>query len=129
MRLAAASSSRNANDLLSRISLGDPPVALIDVFEANVCGRRIPLGKPYPDIFLTAAAELGVNPSACLVIEDATAGVLAAKAGGMRALGVARHGDAALLRSAGADLVVSSLDEIDMGALSRGELSLRREAA
>ena len=44
-------------------------------------------------IFLTAAEELGLSPEACFVIEDATSGVQAAKAGGFAAIGVARLGD------------------------------------
>jgi beta-phosphoglucomutase len=56
------------------------------------------------------------------VVEDATAGVAAGVAGGMATLGVARLGDAALLRDAGADLVVSDLDEVDTAALAEGWL-------
>jgi beta-phosphoglucomutase len=56
------------------------------------------------------------------VVEDAPAGVRAAKAGGMSAIGVARHGDAASLRAAGADLVVRSLSEVDVAALTAGVL-------
>jgi len=72
-----------------------------------------------------AAEELGVAPAGCLVIEDASAGILAARAGGMLGLGIARLADAALLRSAGADLVVSSLDEVDVDALVAGRLATR----
>jgi XFP N-terminal domain len=57
-------------------------------------------------------------------VEDAPAGILAARNAGMAALGVARLGDEALLREAGADLVVTSLDRIDMAALAGGTLSL-----
>jgi beta-phosphoglucomutase len=63
-----------------------------------------------------------VAPAVCLVVEDAPAGVEAAKAGGMAALGVARLGDEALLRAAGADLVVTSLDEVAMDPLAEGLL-------
>ena len=73
-----------------------------------------------------AAAELGIAPADCLVVEDATAGVEAAKAGRMTALGVARLGDEALLRAAGADLVVTGLDEVVAGALTEGRLLPRR---
>jgi beta-phosphoglucomutase-like phosphatase (HAD superfamily) len=92
---------------------------LLDMFDANVCGRDFAQGKPAPDIFLAAAAELGVLPEQCVVIEDAQSGVQAAKAGGMAAIGVARLDDAALLRSAGADWVVTSLDELPVAALER----------
>jgi beta-phosphoglucomutase len=98
---------------------------LFDVFAANVCGRDLRQGKPHPEIFLLAAEELGVNPSGCLVVEDAPVGVTAARAGGMVALGVARLGDAASLRAAGAHLVVTSLDEVAVEALAHDQLRTR----
>jgi beta-phosphoglucomutase len=140
--MAVASSSRNANELLQRIVLREPSpngpedlddkepgATLLSLFSANVCGREFAHGKPHPDIFLAAASELGVDPKRCLVIEDATSGVLAAKAGGMTALGVARLGDEQMLRDAGADLVVQSLDEVDVPALAWSTLIRRRQAA
>ena len=120
-RLAVASSSKNANEMMQLIRV-DAGRTLLDVFAANVCGRDLRRGKPDPEIFLLAAADLGVAPAVCLVVEDAPAGVEAAKAGGMAALGVARLGDEALLRAAGADLVVTSLDEVAMDPLAEGLL-------
>jgi beta-phosphoglucomutase-like phosphatase (HAD superfamily) len=61
------------------------------------------------------------------VVEDAPAGIEAARAGNMAALGVARHDDAAFLRTAGADLVVTSLDDVAVDELAAGRL--RRRAA
>jgi HAD superfamily hydrolase (TIGR01509 family) len=52
--------------------------------EVLVCSGETPRGKPYPDPFLKAANQLGVEPSRCLVFEDAVAGVQAAEAAGMR---------------------------------------------
>jgi beta-phosphoglucomutase len=124
LRLAAASSSKNANQMMQLIRI-DHGRTLLDVFAANVCGRDLRHGKPHPEIFLLAAAELGTIPSGCLVVEDAPAGVEAAKAGGMLALGVARLGDDALLRAAGADLVVTSLDQVAANALIEGRLRAR----
>jgi beta-phosphoglucomutase-like phosphatase (HAD superfamily) len=60
-----------------------------------------------------------------MVIEDASSGVQAAKAGGMAAIGLSRADDADLLAAAGADLVVTSLDDVDRDALTRGELTTR----
>ena len=57
-------------------------------------------------------------------MEDAPAGVEAAKAGAMRAIGIARKDDAELLAAAGADIVVETLDEVDLGALSDGRLAV-----
>jgi beta-phosphoglucomutase len=73
-------------------------------------------------MFLTAAEELGVEQEHAMVIEDASAGVEAAKAGGMAALGIARADDEDLLAAAGADIVVTSLDEVDVAALADGRL-------
>jgi beta-phosphoglucomutase len=126
LRLAVASSSKNANEMMRLIRV-DPERTLLDVFAANVCGRDLRRGKPDPEIFLLAAAELGIAPAACLVVEDAPVGVEAAKAGGMVALGVARLKDEALLRAAGADLVVTSLDAVAADALAGGRLRARPE--
>jgi len=60
------------------------------------------------------------------VTEDASAGVQAAKAGAMAAIGIARADDADLLATAGADLVVTTLDDIDTAALSEGRLVSRK---
>jgi beta-phosphoglucomutase-like phosphatase (HAD superfamily) len=140
--IAAASSSTNANMFLGRIFIDDlaqgerlftrgfeQGPTLVDQFDANVCGRDFAHGKPHPEIFLTAAAELGVRAAGCLVVEDATSGVQAAKAAAMRVIGVARLGDDELLRAAGADLVVPSLDCVSMTALAHGKVERRRAAA
>ena len=87
--MAVASSSKNANQMMRVIRL-DSGQSLLDVFSANVCGRDLRQGKPDPEIFLLAAAELRVEPAQCFVVEDAPAGIEAARAGGMTALGVAR---------------------------------------
>jgi beta-phosphoglucomutase-like phosphatase (HAD superfamily) len=123
-RMAVASASKNANQMMQpmRLDNGQP---LPDAFSVNVCGRDFCHGKPDPEIFLTAAAELGVAPTHCLVIEDAPAGIEAARAGGMAGLGIARHGDADLLRRAGADLVVTGLDEIAFEWLREDRLCRR----
>ena len=79
----------------------DSGQSLLDIFSANVCGRDLRQGKPNPEIFLLAAAELRIAPAHCFVAEDAPAGIEAARAGDMAALGVARHGDAALAAGGG----------------------------
>jgi beta-phosphoglucomutase len=133
--VAVASSSKNAGLFLTRIRLdvfaaerGLPydfvrdGLTLQDLFDADISGRDFEHGKPHPMIFLTAAAELRIPPERCVVIEDATSGVQAAKAGGMAALGVARMHDQAALEEAGAGLVVTSLDEVAIDALAGGRL-------
>jgi beta-phosphoglucomutase-like phosphatase (HAD superfamily) len=133
--LAAASSSKNADLIMDQIQMDavaagrrpDSPVVrpgltLLGLLDADVSGRDLPRGKPDPLIFLTAASELGVAPGGCFVVEDAPSGVQAAKAGAMAAIGVARVHDQDVLRGAGADLVVGSLDEVSRDALVAGQL-------
>jgi beta-phosphoglucomutase len=122
--LAVASSSKNASQMMRPIRL-DSGQSLLDAFSVNVCGRDLRQGKPNPEIFLLAAAELRVAPEHCFVVEDAPAGIEAARAGRMTALGVARLRDAALLWTAGAHLVVTSLDEIAIDGLADGRLRRR----
>jgi HAD superfamily hydrolase (TIGR01509 family) len=122
-RIAAASSSKNANEMMQAVRLGGG--SLFDIFSANVCGRDLPHGKPDPAIFLIAAEELHVEPANCFVAEDAPAGVEAARRGGMTALGIARNDDAASLQVAGANLVVTDFDEIAIDALADGRLCRR----
>jgi beta-phosphoglucomutase-like phosphatase (HAD superfamily) len=70
---------------------------------------------------LAAAQALGLPPGQCIVVEDAPAGIAAARAGGMYAIGVARFHDVASLRAAGADLVTSRLDTIAVDELLYGD--------
>jgi beta-phosphoglucomutase len=119
--MAVASSSKNANAMLRQIHLADGR-NLLSVFNANVCGRDLRHGKPDPEIFELAAKELHMTPEHCFVAEDAPAGIEAARAGGMAALGVARLHDEVGLRSAQADLVVPSLDDVQLEALAGGLL-------
>jgi beta-phosphoglucomutase-like phosphatase (HAD superfamily) len=139
--VAAASSSKNADLFLRRIRLDTfadeqgisspqlrPGLTLLDLFDADVSGRDFAHGKPHPEMFLTAAHELGVDPPEAIVLEDAVAGVEAARAGGMAAIGIARADDADLLAAADADIVVTSLDEVDMEALVAGRLATRAGA-
>lgn len=83
-------------------------------FRAIVSGDDVRQGKPHPEVFLTAAAKLGVEPNRCVVFEDAVAGVEAAHAGGMKCVAVTfvGHHPADRLRAAGADLVVESLETL-----------------
>jgi beta-phosphoglucomutase-like phosphatase (HAD superfamily) len=126
LRVAAASSSKNAKLYLRRIRVpARPDLTLLDLFDVDVSGRDFARGKPDPEMFLAAARELDVEPDRALVVEDAEAGVVAAKAGGMAGLGVARADDAELLAAAGADMVVETLDEVDVDALADGRLARR----
>ena len=80
-RLSLGSSSKNAKFILEKINL-------MDAFDAISDGTNIQRSKPDPEVFLKGAEFLGVDPVDCLVVEDAFAGVDAAKAGGMMAAGI-----------------------------------------
>lgn len=121
LRLALASSSKNAAAMLARLRLPDGRT-LLSLFDADLSGRDVPKGKPDPALFLLAAEAVGTPPAQCVVVEDAPAGITAARAAGMASLGIARLGDEALLREAGADLVVTSLDQVEIAALATGAL-------
>jgi beta-phosphoglucomutase-like phosphatase (HAD superfamily) len=133
--IAAASSSKNAGAFLRLVRLDEfaekeglsydflrPGYTLLDILDGDVSGRDFGQGKPHPEIFLAAAEELGLPPAECFVVEDAANGVQAAKAGNMAALGLARADDEEALAQAGADLVVTSLDDVSLGALAEGHL-------
>jgi beta-phosphoglucomutase len=87
--------------------------------DATVSGETVAYGKPAPDIFLAAAAKVGVPPARCLVIEDAVAGVQAAHAGGMRCLAVRRAGQADAPGLEAADYVAGSLAQVDVALVNR----------
>ena len=63
-------------------------LGLADAFEAIVSAEDVQQGKPDPEVFLMAAARLGVAPARCTVIEDSAQGVEAARRAGMRCIGV-----------------------------------------
>jgi beta-phosphoglucomutase len=86
-------------------------------FAAVVTGMDVTRGKPDPQVFLLAAERIAISPRHCLVVEDAPAGVAAARAAGMKCLGLASTGrDPAEL--AAADGVVGSLREVTANVIS-----------
>jgi beta-phosphoglucomutase len=101
---AAVASSADAVKVEGNLhELGLPP----DTFDAIVNGSQVERKKPAPDIFLTAAQRLGLSPSVCLVVEDAVAGVAAAKATGARCLALTTSFPAERLTAA--DWIVADL--------------------
>jgi len=85
-------------------------------FGAVIAMEDTQRGKPDPQVFLLAAERLGVAPARCVVLEDAVAGVQAARAGGMKCIGVSfvGHHPEESLRQAGADLVVKNLEQVSV---------------
>lgn len=99
-KLAIGSSSKNARFILEK-------VALLDFFDAVSDGNNIKNSKPDPEVFIKAAKFLGERTDRCIVVEDAYAGIDAAKAGGMEAAAI---GDAASYEKA--DYVLSSFKDL-----------------
>jgi HAD superfamily hydrolase (TIGR01509 family) len=96
-------------------------VGLMKYFEGRIfSGHEMPRSKPYPDVYLAAAAALGADPKRCVVIEDTPTGVKAGVAAGATVLGfaptdpirVAMHGDGSDLIAHGANLVFREMAEL-----------------
>jgi HAD superfamily hydrolase (TIGR01509 family) len=82
-------------------------------FDAIAAAEDVTIGKPDPQVFLRAAEHLAVPPSRCIVVEDAPAGVEAARAGGMRSIGVSQT------KQLDADIFVRALDQLPPDAFER----------
>jgi HAD superfamily hydrolase (TIGR01509 family) len=96
LKLAVASSADAIKVEGNLREIGLPP----QKFDALVDGNQAERKKPAPDLFLLAAARLGLAPAACLVVEDAVAGVAAARAAGSRCLALTTSFPADRLRAA-----------------------------
>lgn len=105
VKVALGSSSKNAILILEKLQI-------IHFFDSIVDGNKITLSKPNPEVFLRAAREMDLEPSDCVVFEDAISGVDAAKSGGFRCVGI---GDPHILSKA--DRVVESLAAIQLSEL------------
>ena len=106
VRIAIGSSSKN-----TKTTLRNP--GIIEQFDAIADGNDIQRSKPDPEVFLVAANKLGLEPASCVVVEDAFAGIEAAKRGGFAAAAI---GDA--VKDPEADYVLSVLSDILPVALS-----------
>ena len=100
IRFALGSASKNARLILKNLDL-------LDDFDAIVDGNDVSTAKPDPEVFLIAAEKLGADPEDCIVVEDALAGIQAARAAGMTTVAI---GDPGLLK--GADLNLRSTKEL-----------------
>jgi len=102
IKIAIGSSSKNAKYILKKIEL-------YDMFDGHISdGTNITKSKPDPEVFTKAAEMLKINPCNCLVIEDAYAGIEAAKKGGMIAMGIGSAKDCSLC-----DLRADDISSID----------------
>jgi beta-phosphoglucomutase len=107
-RQAIASSAPRANvETMARV------LKLDQVMSALVSAEDVHRGKPDPEVFLVSAQRLGVEPARAIVVEDAAAGIEAARRGGMRSIGV---GGKAL---GAADVIVTSLADLSSNVFDR----------
>jgi HAD superfamily hydrolase (TIGR01509 family) len=91
-------------------------LGLSSYFDAIVSGGDLP-GKPDPTLFLQVACQLGVSPERCVVVEDAIAGVVAAKRAGMKCVAVTTSNPAQALQAA--DVIVERLDALPSDTFQR----------
>ena len=113
-RIAVASSGPHAN-----VSLLVDTIGVRDAIDAVVASEDVREGKPHPEVFLTAAQRLGIEPIDCAVVEDSVHGIEAAKRGGMLAVAVLTSTADEALRAAGADLIVADIGALEAAALVR----------
>jgi beta-phosphoglucomutase family hydrolase len=111
IRCAIGSSTHRLNIDTSLIVLG-----FEDCFAAIVTAEDVSRGKPDPEVFLTAAERIGIDPSHCVVFEDALVGIEAAHRGGMKVVAVATTNPVEALKAA--DLAVHRLDELSVDQLA-----------
>jgi HAD superfamily hydrolase (TIGR01509 family) len=107
--LAIASSGIRVSidEILTRLGLRD-------LFTAIVAGEQVEHGKPHPETYLTAARMLGVPPAGCLVFEDSSVGVAAARAAGMYCVAI-RNPKARIRQDlSGANMEVNSFEELNL---------------
>ncbi|WP_295714039.1 beta-phosphoglucomutase [Mucilaginibacter sp.] len=104
IKIALGSASKNSMTILNKIGI-------TNLFDAVIDGNKVSKAKPDPEVFLQGAKELSVEPEECVVFEDAIAGVEAAKAGGMKVVGIGQPG------VLDADLVISGLDKMTLDKL------------
>ncbi len=102
----ASSGSRSSVDAFLKVTGSG------SLFRSVLSGEDVANAKPHPEIYVRSAEGLGVDASQCLVVEDAVAGIVSARAAGCSVVGMAGTSTAAALRAAGADQVVSDLSEL-----------------
>ncbi len=107
IRLAVASSGSNG-----RVNYVLDSLSLRHYFQAIVTGDQVTYGKPDPAIFRVACDQLRVRPSETLVFEDSVSGIRAAKAAGMKCVGVATNGIITILVEAGADHIIPDFSAV-----------------
>lgn len=115
LKSALGSASKNAPDVVRRLGI-------THLLDAVSDGNSVERQKPAPDLFLHAARQLGLPPEECVVVEDAAAGIQAARAGGFHSVGLGPHE-----RVGEADVVLGSLKDVSLNMILN-LLSQRKES-
>ncbi|MDD7678469.1 MAG: HAD-IA family hydrolase [Anaerovibrio sp.] len=102
-----------SSSVMANIQLVLGRFGILDYFDAIAAGSEVENAKPAPDVYLLAASRLGIAPENCTVVEDATAGIAAAKAAGMRCIAV-RNPNSGAQDFSQADVVIDRYDEIKL---------------
>lgn len=110
MALVSSTPPRNIDSVLQSLEIKE-------YFQIIISGADVTKGKPDPECFLLAASRLGVGPENCVVIEDSTAGVSAAKSAGMKCIAITNTRRRNQLKKA--DLVIDTLQNIGMSDLEK----------
>lgn len=105
LKSALGSASKNAHEVLTRLRIEN-------LFDTIADGHSVKRQKPAPDLFLYAASQLGLSASQCVVIEDAAAGIEAAREGGFRCVGLGPRE-----RVGAADVALPNLDGVSLAGL------------
>lgn len=105
LKSAVGSASKNAPEVVERLGIAN-------LLDAVSHGGSVERQKPAPDLFLHAAAQLGLEPAESVVVEDAAAGIQAARAGGFRCVGLGPKE-----RVGQADIILPSLDGVHLSGL------------
>jgi len=116
-RFTLALASSSARILIDQVLA---TAGLADAFAVTLSTEEVPRGKPYPDVYLTAAEKLGLTPAVCAAVEDSSNGLRSAAAAGLAVVAVP-HGvyPPAPEAIAGASLIVSDLGSLTVEAIDR----------
>jgi beta-phosphoglucomutase len=108
LKTALGSASKNAGEVIERLGIQA-------LFDAIADGYAVERQKPAPDLFLHAAQQLHLTPAECVVVEDAAAGIEAARTGGFHSVGLGPRE-----RLGGADVIFPSLAGVHLGDILAG---------
>lgn len=111
LALASSNNRKIVDSIMDRFDLSK-------YIKVSISGEDVLKGKPNPEIFLKAAKKLDVKPSNCVVIEDAFAGVQAAKAAGMKCIGY-KNLNSGKQDLSDADLIVESFSELSLDCIKK----------